>query len=150
MEIALGIIESDGQYLLLNRNKPPFKGKWSLPGGKVEPGETAEEAVRREVHEETRLPVRAVEHIGSCDETLFEDSLHRHGIDVFNVEVEHYDFTASDEGMLAFHDIDRIQEEMIPSDALFLQAFQESGTFDLRLEMEATEDGYEILHIEYR
>lgn len=37
--------------LLVRRAKPPFL--WSLPGGRVEPGETAEQAAMRELHEET-------------------------------------------------------------------------------------------------
>lgn len=40
------------QVLLVKRGKDPFKGMWVLPGGKVEPGETAAEAVVRELWEE--------------------------------------------------------------------------------------------------
>ena len=43
--------------LLIRRGQEPLKGQWSLPGGAVELGETLEEAVRREVLEETGLAV---------------------------------------------------------------------------------------------
>jgi 8-oxo-dGTP diphosphatase len=43
--------------LLIRRGQEPLKGEWSLPGGAVELGETLEEAVRREVLEETGLAV---------------------------------------------------------------------------------------------
>lgn len=43
----------DGKILLGQRSKPPLTGVWSLPGGHIEPGETAIEAVRRELAEET-------------------------------------------------------------------------------------------------
>lgn len=43
--------------LLVKRGRPPGKGNWSLPGGAVELGETAIEALVREVREETGLEV---------------------------------------------------------------------------------------------
>lgn len=48
----------DGQRLLLiQRAHEPFEGWWGLPGGAIELGETVEEALRREVLEETGLDV---------------------------------------------------------------------------------------------
>ncbi|MCW5979023.1 MAG: NUDIX hydrolase [Bryobacteraceae bacterium] len=47
-----------GRILLVERGKEPLKGYWSIPGGVVEVGERLEEAVRREVLEETGLEVK--------------------------------------------------------------------------------------------
>ena len=47
-----------GRLLLIQRGQEPGRGLWSLPGGRVEPGETDHEAVVREVAEETGLRVR--------------------------------------------------------------------------------------------
>ncbi len=44
--------------LLVRRGQPPERGRWSLPGGKVEPGELLSAAVERETAEETGLVVR--------------------------------------------------------------------------------------------
>jgi len=51
----------DGRVLAARRTTPPSaSGLWEFPGGKVEPGETPEEAVVREVREELSCEVRAV------------------------------------------------------------------------------------------
>jgi ADP-ribose pyrophosphatase YjhB (NUDIX family) len=49
--------DAAGRLLLVQRGRPPSEGLWSLPGGRVEPGETAAQAAAREVAEETGLQV---------------------------------------------------------------------------------------------
>lgn len=56
-----------GRLLLIRRAQEPGLGLWSLPGGRVEPGETDEQAVIREVHEETGLRVRAGRLLGRVE-----------------------------------------------------------------------------------
>lgn len=46
--------------LLVERGREPLKGYWSLPGGLVEAGERLEEAIRREIHEETGFEAKPV------------------------------------------------------------------------------------------
>jgi 8-oxo-dGTP diphosphatase len=53
--------------LLIRRAQEPLKGEWSLPGGAVELGETLEAAIRREVLEETGLPVDVVDVVKAFD-----------------------------------------------------------------------------------
>lgn len=52
------IIEKDGKILLIKRNVEPFKGAWAIPGGHIEKYEKAEDAVRREIKEETKLDIQ--------------------------------------------------------------------------------------------
>jgi ADP-ribose pyrophosphatase YjhB (NUDIX family) len=58
-------MDDTGRLLLIKRGHEPGKGLWSIPGGRIEPGETDEEAVIREVLEETGLVVTAGSFIGS-------------------------------------------------------------------------------------
>jgi 8-oxo-dGTP diphosphatase len=53
--------EDEPRVLLVRRAKPPLAGTWSLPGGRVELGERLEQAVAREVEEESGLVVRVGE-----------------------------------------------------------------------------------------
>ena len=56
------------KILLVKRRTMPFKGYWALPGGRVDPGETVEQTIVREVKEETGLDVTVVSKIGEYHE----------------------------------------------------------------------------------
>ena len=51
------MLAREDRVLFIKRGKDPFKGKWSLPGGKIDPGEKVEDAVKRELFEETSLAI---------------------------------------------------------------------------------------------
>jgi ADP-ribose pyrophosphatase YjhB (NUDIX family) len=61
------IFDPARRLLVIRRGRPPGEGLWSLPGGRVEPGETDAAAVRREVLEETGLLVRVGALAGAVD-----------------------------------------------------------------------------------
>jgi 8-oxo-dGTP diphosphatase len=62
------VIVVNGEIVLLERNHPPFEGRWVLPGGLVEQGETARTACVREVSEEVGIDVEAVAFVGLYDD----------------------------------------------------------------------------------
>jgi ADP-ribose pyrophosphatase YjhB (NUDIX family) len=61
------ITDAAGRLLLIRRANPPQAGRWSLPGGKVEPGESDEQALVREVAEETGLHVEPGRLVGAVE-----------------------------------------------------------------------------------
>lgn len=64
-EVVAAAIIGDGRLLLAQRSKPTdLAGKWELPGGRVEAGETAHEAVRREIREELGVDVEPLQRVG--------------------------------------------------------------------------------------
>jgi len=68
------VIVESGRVLLVRRGQQPLKGKWSLPGGVLELGESLLSGVAREVREETGLEVEPIELIELLDRVHREDN----------------------------------------------------------------------------
>jgi 8-oxo-dGTP diphosphatase len=68
-----GVALHDGNLLLIRRGHGPAAGEWSVPGGRVEHGETLAEAVTREVREETGLESVCGEFLGWVERIDDED-----------------------------------------------------------------------------
>ncbi|HUQ04367.1 MAG TPA: NUDIX hydrolase [Kofleriaceae bacterium] len=72
--VSAVVFDDAGRVLVVERGKPPAEGMWSVPGGRVEPGETLAEGVAREVREETGLDVE----VGPLIDVLERASGDRH------------------------------------------------------------------------
>jgi len=76
--VAVGVVvKRDDKVLLVRRLNEPSRGRWSLPGGVVELGETVREAARREVREECGLQVEAGEVLPVVDNIVRDDEAGR-------------------------------------------------------------------------
>jgi len=65
-KVAAAVIERDGKVLIAKRKHPGAEsGRWEFPGGKLEPGETPEAALRRELKEEFGITATIGAYIGS-------------------------------------------------------------------------------------
>ena len=65
---AGGVVQdSRGRFLLVLRANPPEAGRWTVPGGRVEPGESLEAAAVREVREETGIHIRVTHEAWTLD-----------------------------------------------------------------------------------
>jgi 8-oxo-dGTP diphosphatase len=63
VDVAVGVlIDADGRFLLTSRPQGKvYAGHWEFPGGKVEAGESIEQALRRELHEELGITIGAAQ-----------------------------------------------------------------------------------------
>ncbi len=65
-----GVLIHEGRVLLIRRGKEPLRGRWVVPGGTVELGETLEQALVREMKEETGLRVEPGEALTVFDRII--------------------------------------------------------------------------------
>ena len=68
------VIVQDGRVVIVRRRYEPLAGRWSLPGGTLEVGETLEAGTAREIREETGLQVRVGPVIEVFDRILFDEA----------------------------------------------------------------------------
>ena len=128
---TLCYIEQNEKYLMLLRNKKQKdvnKGKWIGVGGKLEPQETPEECVCREVKEETGLTVNRFRMRGIL--FFYSEGWEEECIFVFTSDRFSGELKECDEGELRWIDKDRIPElNLWEGDRLFLKNLLEDGPF---------------------
>ncbi len=70
---ALAVVFNGDKMLLIKRSKEPSLGKWSLPGGRIELGETIVDAAKRETFEETQVETDVLKLIDVADGIIRDD-----------------------------------------------------------------------------
>lgn len=67
--IGVAVIWNDKEQILIDRRRPGgvMGGLWEFPGGKIEPGETVEECIKREIDEELAIDIEVREHLITID-----------------------------------------------------------------------------------
>ena len=63
INVAAAIIQKDGKILSRQRGYGEFKDGWEFPGGKLEPGETGEQAIVREIQEELEVTIGNLDYL---------------------------------------------------------------------------------------
>ena len=120
---SLGIVVHEGKCLLLQRAITPNKGKWDLPGGYIEPGESAEDALLRELKEETTLDITIRRYFRS----FIVETEHNHIINfVFVCELASGEVRLSDENTdFRWHTLGDPLPDDMTHDREVIRAFQE-------------------------
>jgi len=98
--VAALVSDEEGKLLLTTRAVDPDSGKLDLPGGFIDPGESAENAVKRELEEELSMKVKSLGYIGSApNEYIFS------GYSVFTLDMAFRVIPESTSGLVAMDDI---------------------------------------------
>lgn len=123
VEVVAAVIWQDDKFLICQRpaNKKQNPLQWEFPGGKVEPGETKEEALIREIKEELNIVISVKDTIGEAEHTYPEFTVH---LTFFSCEIvegvpeklEHNDFAWIDKFKTDNYDF-------CPSDKEFISKF---------------------------
>lgn len=105
-----GIALLNGQIVLIKRKNPPFQGRYALPGGFVDVGETVETAIKREFLEETGLETDIKTLLGVYSDPTRDPRGHTASV-VFELEVTGGKLQGGDDATEAcLFDIDKIPE----------------------------------------
>ncbi|WGV25087.1 8-oxo-dGTP diphosphatase MutT [Halotia branconii] len=69
--IGVGVIWNEREQILIDRRRQEgaMGGLWEFPGGKIEPGETVEECIQREIYEELGIGIEVKDHLITIDHT---------------------------------------------------------------------------------
>ena len=67
IEVVAAIIHKDGAYFATQRGYGEFEGMWEFPGGKIEPGESRESALKREIQEELGIDITIDNYLCTTD-----------------------------------------------------------------------------------
>lgn len=125
VNVVAAIIKKENAILATERGSGDFKGGWEFPGGKIEPGETPEEAIVREIHEELNTLIRVERHVVDV----------AYDYPTFHLEMGCYLCSMVDEGFTLLEhmaarwlhrdDIDSV--DWLPADVLVVDAIKQQG-----------------------
>jgi 8-oxo-dGTP diphosphatase len=136
MKLAtLCYVRRQGETLMVHRVKKQndvHQGKWNGLGGKMEPGETPEECVRREIWEESGLELDELVLKGFLTFPEFSKGEDWYAF-VFTARSDHGDFIDSPEGNLAWIENDKLTElELWEGDRIFFPWLDRPGFFSAK------------------
>jgi len=82
------VLEQGGKYLLVQEKQPRVYGKWNLPSGRVDRGETLEQAAVREAKEETGLDVKLGRHLHVVHRAVERPVMHAYSATIVGGELK--------------------------------------------------------------
>ena len=112
IQVVCGVAVKDGKVFLARRRpEKSYGGFWELPGGKVEPGETHESALARELSEELGIDVRVGEFIASGEDHSSDLIISLHG---YQIHMESEPRKSSDHDLMRWFSADELKALKVP------------------------------------
>ena len=137
IEVVAAVIVKDGTILATQRGYGEFKGKWEFPGGKVENGENLEQAIIREIKEETNADINVIEYINTVeyDYSTFHLTMHTYLCELLNNNPEfvyHDNNTLEHENMvwLDLNDLEHL--DWLPADILVINDLKKNKILTMK------------------
>lgn len=127
-QVTAGVIRRDGRILIAQRKSGHLAGKWEFPGGKIEPGETPEQCLERELHEEFKIEVTVGSHVAT---SVFEYK--EITIELLGYEAEYVrgDFVLTDHSQIEWVKPAELPAwDLAPADLPIVQAIVDSNPED--------------------
>ena len=124
--VVAGVVRYEGRYLCMQKGQTKFSyttQKYEFPGGKIEEGETAEEALRRELLEEMDYPVTVGPHIVTVSHAYPDFAI---TLEAYLCTAEHEAFTLKEHQAFCWLPVDRLPElDWAAADVGIVRALQE-------------------------
>ena len=123
IEVVAAIIYKDGEYFATQRGYGEFEGMWEFPGGKIEPGESRESALKREIHEELGIDITINKFLCTTDYDYpsFHLTMHCYLCSVKSVEIELREHMSA--RWLTVESLDSV--EWLPADKEIIEIFKQ-------------------------
>lgn len=133
IEVVAAVIVKDGTILATQRGYGEFKGKWEFPGGKVEKGENLEQAIIREIKEETNADINVIEYISTIeyDYSTFHLTMHNYLCELLdnNPEFVYHDNEALEHENMVWLDLNDLDHlDWLPADILVINDLKKNKT----------------------
>lgn len=113
IQIICGVvIERDGKYLLVQEKKPHVYGKWNLPSGRADMGESLEQTAIRETKEETGFDIRIIEELLTLHPAADRPVLHSYRAEIVSGELQFPKSELLDARWFSFDEILGMQKDL--------------------------------------
>lgn len=132
IEVVAAVIVKDNMILATQRGYGEFKGKWEFPGGKVEFNENLENALIREIKEETNADINVIEYINTVEYEYSNFFLKMHSylceLSKNNLEFVYHDNNSLEHENMVWLDLEDLEKlDWLPADILVIDELKKQN-----------------------